>query len=211
MGLEAILRFFVPKADHFYTFLERQAVVAHDGALALATFIEGNGAAVCEAVQALEHQGDKIVHEMEEALARTFVTPIDREDLHSLSTTIDDILDLTNGAARACALFGVDRPSPAMTKLMAVLVRSTDVLKAAMPKLRNHAYAEIMDEVKAIKTLEKEGDQVYRHAVSALFRDEAVDAKALLREKGVLEDLENAIDSCEDAAELLINLSVKHG
>ena len=211
MGFAAVLRFLVPRADHFYTFLERQAVVAHDGAVALATFVEGNGPMVRDAVQDFEHRGDSIVHEMEEALARTFVTPIDREDLHSLSTKIDDILDLTNGAARACSLFGVERPSEAMAKLMAILVRCTEVLNAVMPKLRKYAYAEIMDDVKVIKSLEKEGDQVYRNAVSALFRDPAIDAKALLREKGVLEDLENAIDSCEDVAERLTNLAVKHG
>jgi predicted phosphate transport protein (TIGR00153 family) len=211
MGFAAVIRFLVPRADHFYTFLERQAVVAHDGAVALSTFVAGNGPAVREAVQGFEHQGDSIVHEMEEALARTFVTPIDREDLHSLSTTIDDILDLTNGAARASVLFGVERPTEAMTKLMMLLCKSTLVLKQVMPKLRKHAYAEIMDEVRAIKVLEKEGDQIYRDAVSALFQDPAVDAKTLLREKGVLEDLENAIDSCEEAAELLTNLSVKHG
>jgi uncharacterized protein len=211
MGFAAVLRFLVPKADHFYTFLERQATVAHEGAVALATFTEGNGPAVRDAVQVCEHQGDSIVHEMEEALARTFVTPIDREDLHSLSTTIDDILDLTNGAARASTLFGIERPSEAMTKLMALLVRATEVLKEVMPKLRKHAYAEVMEEVKGIRALEKEGDKIYRDAVSALFRDPAIDAKALLREKGVLEDLENAIDSCEDAAERLTNLAVKHG
>ncbi|MEO7094610.1 MAG: DUF47 family protein [Polyangiales bacterium] len=211
MGFAAVIRFLVPKADHFYTFLERQAVVAHDGAVALATFVEGNGPMVRDAVQGFEHHGDSIVYEMETALARTFVTPIDREDLHSLSTTIDDILDLTNGAARACALFGVERPSEAMSKLMAVLVRCTAVLKEVMPKLRKHAYGEIMDDVKGMRTLEKEADQIYRGAVSALFRDPAIDAKMLLREKGILEDLENAIDSCELAAELLTNLSVKHG
>jgi hypothetical protein len=103
------------------------------------------------------------------------------------------------------------RPSDAMTKLMAVLVKATEVLKTAIPKLRKHAYGEVMKEVKVIKGLEKQGDQIYRDAVSALFRDASIDAKALLREKGVLEDLENAIDSCEDVAELLTNLSVKHG
>jgi len=211
MGFAAVLRFLVPKADHFYTFLERQSVVAHDGAVALSHFVDGNGPMVRDAVQDFEHQGDSIVHEMEEALARTFVTPIDREDLHSLSTTIDDILDLTNGAARACSLFGVDKPSVPMAELMALLVECTEVLKTVMPKLRKNAYAEIMEDVKKIKVLEKKGDQIYRTAVSALFRDPAVDAKALLREKGVLEDLENAIDSCEDAAERLTNLAVKHG
>jgi len=211
MGLQALIRFFAPREDHFYAFLERHAAVAHDAAVALATFRDGNGAAVRDAVQDLEHQGDKIVHEMEEALARTFVTPIDREDLHSLSTTIDDILDLTNGAARACTLFGVDRPTEPMTKLMGVLVRSTEIIKAAMPMLRKHEYGGIIEAVRGIRALEKEADQIYRNAVSALFRDAAVDAKALLREKGVLEDLENAIDSCEHVADRLTILSVKHG
>jgi predicted phosphate transport protein (TIGR00153 family) len=211
MGLQAVIRFFVPQNDHFYTFLERQAVVAHDGAVALATFSDGNGAAVRDAVQELEHQGDKIVHEMEEALARTFVTPIDREDLHSLSTNIDDILDLTNGAARACTLYGVDRPTEPMTKLMGVLVRSTDILKAAIPKLRKYEYAEIIEAVRGIRALEKEADQIYRSAVTALFRDPKVDGKVLVREKGVLEDLENAIDACEHVGDRLTNLSVKHG
>lgn len=211
MGLQAFIRFFAPREDHFYAFLERQAAVAHDGAVALATFRDGNGAAVRDAVQDLEHQGDKIVHEMEEALARTFVTPIDREDLHSLSTTIDDILDLTNGAARACTLFGIDRPTEPMTKLMGVLVRSTDIIKVTMPMLRKHEYGEIIEAVRGIRALEKEADQIYRNAVSVLFRDAAVDAKELLREKGVLEDLENAIDSCEHVADRLTNLSVKHG
>lgn len=211
MGFASVIRFLVPKADHFYGFLERQADVAHGGALALATFVEGNGPMVRDSVQQLEHEGDRIVHEMEEALARTFVTPIDREDLHNLSTTMDNILDLTNGAARACILFGVDRPSEAMQQLMAILVRCTEVLKSAMPKLRKHAYAEIILEVKGIRALEKEGDQIYRNAVSALFRNPAIDAKDLLREKGVLQDLENAIDSCEAAAHGLTNLAVKHG
>ncbi|HEY4055735.1 MAG TPA: DUF47 family protein [Kofleriaceae bacterium] len=211
MGFAALTRWLVPKGDHFYSFLERQAVIAHGGAVALSTFVEGNGPMIRESVQDFEHQGDSIVHEMEEALARTFVTPIDREDLHSLSTRIDDILDLTNGAARACVLFGVDKPSEAMSKLMAILVRCTEVVQSVMPKLRQHAYEEIISEVKALRSLEKEADQVYRDAVSALFRDPAIDAKSLLREKGVLEDIENAIDSCEDVGQQLANLSVKHG
>ena len=103
MGIQDVIRWFMPREDHFYGFLERQATAAHDGAKALAKF-STNGATAQQArdaVQKIEHEGDGIVHEMEEALAKTFVTPIDREDLQKLSSELDTVLDLTNGAIRA--------------------------------------------------------------------------------------------------------------
>src|SRR5580698_1852843 len=84
MGIQSVIRFLLPREDHFYDFLERQAVVAHKGAHALRSFKDGDVARVPDAVQLLEHEGDKIVHETEEALAKSFVTPIDREDLQKL-------------------------------------------------------------------------------------------------------------------------------
>jgi uncharacterized protein Yka (UPF0111/DUF47 family) len=211
MGLQDIVRFFLPREDHFYGFLEQQASVAHEGAKALSLFGDGNIEQVRTAVQALEHQGDGIVHQMEEALAKTFVTPIDREDLHHLSSELDDILDLTNGSARACSLLGVTRPTEPMTILVKNLVECTGVLAAAIPKLRLHAYPEIMEASRQVRSLEKEADRVFRDAISALFHDPAVDAKTILREKQVLEDLESAIDHCDHVANILTNLAVKHG
>jgi uncharacterized protein Yka (UPF0111/DUF47 family) len=123
MSLQSVIRFLLPKEDHFYTFIEKQAEVAHQGAVALSKFGNGGGSAkeVRDAVQLLEHAGDKLVHEMEEALARTFVTPIDREDLQSLSSELDDIIDMTNAAARVCDLYGVENPTPPMKELMGFL------------------------------------------------------------------------------------------
>src|SRR5258708_32218166 len=82
MSVQGVIRWFLPREDQFYDFLERQAAVAHEGVKAFARLKEPGASSkdVREAVQALEHEGDKIVHEFEEALARTFVTPIDRED-----------------------------------------------------------------------------------------------------------------------------------
>jgi hypothetical protein len=83
MSLQAFVRFLLPKEDHFYDFVEKQAKVAHDAALALAEFKKENttAEAVRKKVQDIEHTGDSIVHDMDDALARSFVTPIDREDL----------------------------------------------------------------------------------------------------------------------------------
>lgn len=211
--IQAFIRFLLPREDHFYEFLERQAKVAHDGALALNKFAtNGKTAAQArEAVQAHEHEGDKIVHEMEEALAKTFVTPIDREDLQKLSAELDSVLDLTNGAVRACDMLGVDKPNEPMSKLIQIIVDCTAKIDEAMPKLRKHEYTEIVALARQVRALEKDADRVYREAVSKLFHDPEVDAKVLIREKTVLEDLENAIDQCDSIADTLANLAVKHG
>jgi uncharacterized protein Yka (UPF0111/DUF47 family) len=213
MGLQNLVRWLLPKEDHFYDFLERQAVAAYEGASALARFKDDGSTAemVAKNVQTVEHQGDAIVHELEEALAKTFVTPIDREDLQRLSSQLDDILDLTNGAARGAVLFGVTRPTPAMRILIDSLVTCTGVLKDALPNLRKHAYPELTSMSRGLRKLEKEADLVYREAVRGLFSDEKIDARVLLREKQVLDDLEKAIDHCEYVADTLANLAVKHG
>ena len=221
MGIQDVIRFLLPREDHFYDFLEQQAKVAEEGARALAKFAT-NGASAQEArdaVQKIEHDGDRIVHEMEEALAKTFVTPIDREDLQKLSSELDGVLDLTNGAIRACAMLGVDQPTEPMKKLIDIIVRATEKLNETIPKLRRHKYSEIVTHARELRKLEKEGDAVYREAVSALFREDAggaarndaADARVLIREKTVLEDLENAIDHCDSIADTLANLAVKHG
>lgn len=211
MALQAFVRWLLPREDQFFDFLEKQAVVANQAALVLAGSRDDDAKSVRERVQQLEHQGDKIVHEVEEALAKTFVTPIDREDLQRLSSELDTVLDLTNGAARACDLFGVDRPTEPMLKLMNVLVECTAVMKTALPKLREHQYESLIEDTRALKKLEKDGDAIFREAVSRLFADPTIDAKVLLREKAVLEDLENAVDHCDQVAGTLAQLAVKLG
>jgi uncharacterized protein Yka (UPF0111/DUF47 family) len=213
MGLQDLVRWLLPKEDHFYGFLEDQAVAAHEGATALAAFsAEGAVAAgVAQTVQAVEHKGDAIVHSLEEALAKTFVTPIDREDLQKLSSQLDDVLDLTNGAARGCVLFGVARPTPAMIALTEKLVACTLILKDALPHLRNHEYSSLIDASRVLRKLEKEGDTIYREAIRELFSNEKIDARVLFREKQVLDDLETAIDHCEYVSDTLANLAVKNG
>ena len=222
MGIQDVIRWFLPREDHFYGFLERQAAKAHEGAIALEKFATNDTSAVeaRDDVQRIEHEGDKIVREMEEALAKTFVTPIDREDLQKLSSELDTVLDLTNGAIRACVLLGVDKPNDAMKQLIEIIVRCTKKIDEAMPKLRKHQYADLLEVARELRKIEKEADAVYREALSVLFRSEGTggayrenssDARVLIREKTVLEDLENAIDQCDAIADTLTNLAVKHG
>jgi uncharacterized protein Yka (UPF0111/DUF47 family) len=126
MALQDLVRLILPKEDHFYDLLEQQAKLAHEGAQALKKLADGDTiASVRSEVHATEKRGDKVAHEVEDALAKTFVTPIDREDIHKLlvarSTTSSTSSTLP---ARAFVLFGVPKPTPPMRALMALLVRS---------------------------------------------------------------------------------------
>jgi hypothetical protein len=165
---------------------------------------------VCDDVQAIEHKADQIVMQLEDALALTFVTPLDREDLHRLGSELDDIVDLTNLAARAIILYGVDHPTPEMLAIIDVLIESTSVLRTAVPKLRQHKYTELVEDARELRKLEKDADKAYRDGISRLFHED-VDAKTILRHREVLEDLERAVDHCDHVAGTLSNLAVKHG
>jgi hypothetical protein len=211
MALQDIIRIVMPKEDHFFDFVEEQAKLAHQGAIALAKLKGGDVPAVKEEVHAIEKMGDKVSHEMEEALAKTFVTPLDREDLHKLSSMLDDILDRAYAVASAFEMYGIEQPSDAVSSMLEVLTKTTALLAETLPALRKLDFDSIRENRRALKVLEKEGDATYRAAMKGLFADASLDARSLIREKEVVEILEDAIDTCEDVAEFLANLAVKHG
>ncbi|MFO0631293.1 MAG: DUF47 family protein [Nannocystaceae bacterium] len=213
MAIQDFIRSLLPKEDRFYTLLEKQMDVALRAAKALAEFRSPDctPTQLAAKLQSLEHEGDALVHEVEELLARTFVTPIDREDIHGLSQVIDDVTDLANGAARACDLLGVPRPTPPMLELIDLLVTATTKLAETLPNLRQRRFDQLLVDSRTVRAYEKDADRFFRAAISDLYRRPEVDAKVLLREREVLEDLENAVDLCERVATVLANLAVKHG
>src|SRR4051812_40000682 len=136
MALQSLIGWLLPREDHFYGMLEDLAALTHESAKALERFKERPAAEVRQSVQAIEHQADDVVRRMEDALARTFVTPLDREDLHRLTSELDDIVDLANLTARALQLYNIERPTEAMLQLMTNLVVVTALIKDAVPRLR---------------------------------------------------------------------------
>jgi uncharacterized protein len=210
MGLQSVIKWFLPKEDKFYAILEKQGKLTHETAIALAEFGNHDNVTVSEGVQDLEHEGDALVILLEEELAKTFVTPIDREDIHNLSIEIDDVIDFCNQAARSAVLFQVSRPTQAMVKLANILVKCTLQLSEVMPSLRKADFAEFHKFKISVKELEKEADKVYRAEISALVTDDS-NFKSFFSQKEVLDKLENAVDRCEDISQLLVNLAVKHG
>jgi uncharacterized protein len=208
-----MIRWLLPREDKFFRIMEAQASVAKEAAQALARFGDSDSSAeeVRERVQEIEHRGDALSHELEDALDRTFVTPIDREDIQALSSELDDVIDLMNHAARSFSLFDVAAPTPAMRAQMKLLVQATECLEVTVPLLGRSSFEALREKARAMKALEKDGDTAFRAAIAELFRDPSVDAKALLKQKELLEVLESALDRCEDVAEFLAHLAVKHG
>ncbi|NJK32145.1 MAG: DUF47 family protein [Deltaproteobacteria bacterium] len=178
----------------------------------LVKFSEGAPAdQVYEAVRAIENDADKLVYESEEHFAKVFVTPIDREDLQALIVAIDDIIDLIYLVSRTFVLYGVPKPTTAMAEQMRLLVVLAEVLRTEIGALARHEYERLIAAGRVIRGHEKTGDKIFREAVAGLFHDPDIDAKVLVRDKEILEDLENAIDKFEIVAERLKNLAVKHG
>ncbi len=213
MEMPQFMRRLLPKEDRFFTMLESLGTLAHEASTALVKFKTVGMAAedVRAEIQDIEHRGDRVVQEMEAALAKTVMTPMDREDLQRLASQLDDVIDLTNVVVRECVLFGVTRPTAPMSELIDTFAEATRVLAIAVARLRNHEYEALFEEVRLIRKLEKDGDTIFRAAVSGLFHDDAIDAKVLVREKQVLGGLEHAIDQCDHVAGTLSNIAVKLG
>lgn len=205
------MQLLLPKEEHFYEMLEELGHLSHEAATALDQFRERSAAEVQKSVQSIEHRADDVVRRMEDALARTFVTPIDREDLHRLTAELDDIVDLANLTARALDLYHIERPTPPMVELMTKLKQATAHIRDAVPYLRKRNFTALLIEGRKVRQVEKEADSIYRAAISGLFGAQQIDFRELLKQKEALDDLERAVDYCDNVADLLANLAVKHG
>jgi uncharacterized protein Yka (UPF0111/DUF47 family) len=157
----------------------------------------------------LEHQGDSIIHETMEKLNRTFVTPIDPEDIRAIASRLDDVIDFTQGAAERVVLYRVTSSNPAAVELAEVLVSVTREAQRVIVLLRDlKNQRDIMRHCIEVNRLENVGDHVYRQGLGRLF--EAGDLTDLIRWKEIFEQVEQAIDTCEDLADVIESLVVKH-
>lgn len=158
-------------------------------------------------IKELEHEADEITHEIMLRLDRSFVTPLDREDIHALATQLDTVVDLMDGTARRAQMFHVaDRREPAKA-LTALLMKATGAIKDAVHSVREPK--EVARLAREIKQYEEEGDAVYMEAVGALFRN-ATDALEVIKWKELYDNLEHALDECEDVLNVLESISIKN-
>lgn len=202
----------IPKEMGFYDLFERAARNAQEGAIRLAELL-GEGVdrrEFAKRIKDLEHVGDQITHDLVTLLNRTFITPLDREDIHGLATRLDDIIDLTDLASNRLILYGIEEPTEDSRKLAQVLGQSTSALLDAVVLLRDLKNAgKIMQKCIEVNTHENEADRITRHALAALF-DNGHDAGVIIKWKDVYQDIEAATDRCEDVANILEGIVIKN-
>jgi predicted phosphate transport protein (TIGR00153 family) len=212
MPFQSLIRWLLPKDDKFFSLLEEHAGVLAEAAEIMQRLLlpSAHPAEILEEVHKLEHRGDYLVREVMLALDETFVTPIDREDIHSLATSLDNVLDYMYKAAQSFVAFEVQELTAAMRDMLQILAESTRVLKDTLPHIRSHHLEKFAPARLQIVGMEKRGDGIYQSEMAALFKNRSVDAKELLRQQAVLDSLEAALNSCQDAADVLENVAIKH-
>ena len=158
-------------------------------------------------IKDLEHEGDRLTHEVVNLLNRTFVTPFDRDDMYRLAGALDDICDHIDEAAGNIVGYGVKEIRPAAKAQGDVILRAASKLQEAVARL--DGFKDSSRQLIELRELEDEGDRLNREAVSELFRT-SDDAIAIIRWKDIHEALEEAVDACENAADVLEAIVVKN-
>jgi uncharacterized protein len=199
----------IPRSQNFYGLFDRAAANMAETAGLLNKLMTDfhDPEAAHEEIRQREHEGDEITHEIMRALNTTFVTPFDREDIHRLASSIDDILDGMEAVADLLVLHHIEQILPEMKQQAEVLAQAADQTYQAMTQLRS--FSGLDRYWVEINRLENEGDRVYRKTVAHLFSGE-FKAMDVLKWKDLVDQMEAAIDGCEDVANSLESIVLKH-
>lgn len=200
----------VPREESFFDLFEEMARKVQQGAEALLDLLTNYSDIDRKTglVLDIEHEGDEITHEVIRRLNTTFITPFDREDIHRLASSLDDILDHIEAAAEYLQLHKIENPLPQMVSLTETLTDAARKTSAAMPNLRKMKNLE--EYWIEINRLENEGDRFYRRTIAELFSGD-YKAMDVLKYKDIIEEIETAIDRLEDVANTMESIVLKQG
>jgi predicted phosphate transport protein (TIGR00153 family) len=160
-----------------------------------------------EALKRLEHEADQVTHEVVNRLDRTFITPLDREDIHQLASDLDDVMDAMDGTARRAQIFRLGVAPLGVRRMVEVVQRMMAVLYEAVSRLKKGD--DVMRYCVEAKQLEEEGDSIYHEALGQLFEKER-DAIELIKWKEIYDNLETTLDQAEDVANVVESITIKH-
>ena len=201
----------LPTEEKFYDWFDKAAGIILEAAELFAEMmskfdnVPGQAARITE----LEHQGDFVVHEITELLARTFILPLDREDIYDLTGRMDDVLDLIEEASDSMLLYKVESPKANAVALAQVILESARVINQAVPMLRDRRQLKAAREhAIEMHRLENEADRILRLGIAELL--EGRDAFEFFRWKAIYDLLEDATDRCEDVADVLNAIVMKN-
>jgi uncharacterized protein len=198
------------KDEKFFQIFGTMTVHIMDAVNILATMINtptADVATLAIKIKDLEHKGDELTHHVIEELNKTFITPIDREDIHDLCSALDDVLDLIDNVAARIVLFRISEPIHALPEICSVLINQVREMSAAVIDLKNNDH--VVEHCIEINRLENEADRYFQTAIGFLF-DNVKDPIEVIKRKEIIETLEAATDKAEDVANVLESIIVKN-
>jgi uncharacterized protein Yka (UPF0111/DUF47 family) len=207
MGLKEWL---IPQDKVFFELLEKQSKLVLEGSNSLHDLLCNykDVEQKRQSIKDLEHSGDDVVHEIQDRLSQTFITPIDREDINILSCLYDDILDFTYTIANKLCAYGIeDIPHPMIT-FSEIILKSVLALNKSFSNMRNLNQEKIEQHNIVVHFLENEGDELLSKTVADLFKQKNI--ITIIKYKELYEDLEKITDICEDVSNLLRTIVLKH-
>jgi predicted phosphate transport protein (TIGR00153 family) len=201
----------IPRETKFFDMFEEIAGNLVDGAKTLAELLENydyeHMPLAVEKIQQIEHRGDEMTHAILVKLNQTFITPFDREDIHLLASSLDDVLDFIFAATTRLLNYKITQPSPSAKVLAGIVLKQAEELKAAVGLLNKDG--RLLPHCVEVNRLENEADRVSREAIGRLF-DSNPDPITLIKLKELLEILEEASDKAEDVANVLESVVLKN-
>jgi uncharacterized protein len=205
------MKFLFPKQTDFFELFDHAARNVIKGASLLVAVLQDmdNLEMISKEVRESEKEGDMMTHDIIKKLNKTFITPIDREDLHALATKIDDVIDMIWACVDRFTLFKLSEPTKEAIDMAKEILTTTEMMSKAIIALRDKKYSFVQEYCIEINSLENRVDRLYRSALVKLF-EEVKDPIAIIKWKEVYEYLENASDACEDVANILEAIVLKY-
>ena len=203
---------FIPREEKFFSLFEGSAQNTVKAAQELNLLVDkwDNIEERVNSITELEHEGDIITHHIMEQLNRTFVTPFDREDIALLAHSLDDVIDFIHAAADAMLIYRVETPGQRVKELADTIVQATIEVEKAVSQLRSRRrLRQVMEQCVEINRLENAADKIFRAAMAELF-DDSSDIKQIIKWREIYEHMESATDRCEDVANVLEGVALKH-
>lgn len=214
MSLNSIFQYFVPKDKKFFPLFEQASSNLIEMAKLLKELVNlsdpDKRKELCRKIEDLEHQGDNISHQIHLELGKNFITPFDREDIHTLTSSLDDVADFIHDASNRIDLYKVEQITDPIIEMADLILEATEDVAKAVHELRNlKNIRNITDSCVRINSIENKADYIFDKAVGELFEFEK-DAIVLIKYKEVLSAMETATDKCEDVANVLESILVKN-
>jgi predicted phosphate transport protein (TIGR00153 family) len=208
MGLRELL---IPKDKIFFDLFEKQAGVIKEAAWQLVALTEDftNVKEKRHEIEKLEHKGDQITHDIYQQLNSTFITPMDPEEISKLASSLDEVLDYIDGATEKMYYYNIEGTDSHMIELAKIIHMSSIEIESAVKAIRSIKDPRYIEErCIEVNRLENLADDVLAHAVTELFK--TTDAIAIIKLKDIYEHLETATDNCEDVANVLSDIAIRH-